>query len=178
MYSVGTLGVYDRLIKAFDATLSLRAGLNETVQLVTDRELITREIRRQWVELRDELDRVVTKLTSGGAVAAFINILLTDPNVECLETAAENDGPSVREVPPESSANPVRDVFEQLAGERSDVAGTISSGEELCPDDTCPLTIDGIVVRCYGRHFAGPQSRALTPLVKFERRHTNTTTAA
>jgi hypothetical protein len=105
----------------------------------------------------------VTKLTSGGASLVLIDILPPGPNVSCLETAAENEGPCVRKVGPTSVDKPINEIFRQLADERDDVAGTISFEEELCPDDACPLTIDGVVVRYDGSHFTGTQSRALAP---------------
>jgi peptidoglycan/LPS O-acetylase OafA/YrhL len=158
-------GIYKRVVEEFDATLILATSFNETNQHVTDGELVTSGTPRHLQEVRDALEAAVTDLTSGGATFVFIDILPPGPNVACLEKSAENEGSCVRKVGSDSVEKPFNEIFRQLADERDDVAGTVSFEEELCPDEACPLTIDGIVVRYDGGHFTGTESRALAPML-------------
>jgi hypothetical protein len=55
------------------------------------------------------------------------------------------------------------ELFAQLADARDDVYGPIDLTDVVCPQQKCPLVVDGVVVRYDGGHFTATESRRLAP---------------
>ncbi|MEM9748143.1 MAG: acyltransferase family protein, partial [Actinomycetota bacterium] len=159
-----TPGIYDRVVQEFEADLILATSWNETNQHVTeDGDLIERGTEQHIEQTRAELENSLDALTNDGAELVFIEVLPRGPSLDCLETSPADAGNCVRVVDDSGPEVPINELFGEFTRGRTDVLGTVSFLDRLCPDSACPLVLDGMVVRYDGTHFTGTQSRALAP---------------
>jgi peptidoglycan/LPS O-acetylase OafA/YrhL len=158
-------GIYAEVLERWDPALVLATSWNETNRHVTDGTVVESGTPRHLEETRAALEEAVATLTSQGAAMVFIDILPPGPSVACLEKSPPDQGSCVRPVRHPTREDPYNDLFASLADQFAAVLGSVDLEDVVCPDDACPLMIDGTVVRYDGGHFTGTQSEALAPVI-------------
>lgn len=157
--------IYEQVVQEFGVDLILITSVNETNRHVNDGVLLEQGTPEHLADVREELERSLDVLTAQSADVVFLHVLPRGPNLDCLESSPPDSGNCVRTVDPNGPEAPINDLFDELAVSRSDVAGTVSFEERLCPAGGCPLVVAGNVVRYDGIHFTGTQSRELAPVL-------------
>jgi hypothetical protein len=157
-------GIYQRVLDEYDPDLVIATSWNETNQHVEGGELLLKGTPEHLQATETALRETVDLLTSGGAQLAFLGVLPPGKTVDCLKTGGADSEACARPVTPESGEKPYNEIFDTIAADLDTVA-SISLEDVVCPDGSCPLTIDNIVMRYDGGHFTGTASRHLAPII-------------
>ena len=160
-----TKGVYERLVTEFDVDLVLATSFNETSQHVTDGAVVTRNTPQHFAETREYLDEAVDDLAAGGAEIAFIEIVPRGPGVQCLESSTPNSGDCITDIT-NAFERRYNEILREAASASEHVAGTLTVESSVCPNESCPLILDGVVARYDGTHFTGTQSLRMAPILR------------
>lgn len=153
--------IYDQILREYDPDLILATSSNEPFPHIEDGQKIETGTDQHLKTTRTQLEAAIEKLTSQGALWAFIDVLPGGTSVTCLETDQPNVGRCLRPVLPDSREKPYNVMFSELVEQYPQVIGKVSFIEKFCPNDFCPLIVDSIVVRYDGGHFTGTQAKAL-----------------
>ena len=116
-------------------------------------------------------------LTSGGAQLALLDILPPGMTVECLDEGSPLSAACTRPVTPNSGEAPYNELFHEIADEEEAIY-SVSLLDVICPDGSCPLTRNSVVVRYDGNHFTGTASRDLATVIADKLRRTGVDLAA
>lgn len=162
-------GIYERVLNEFQPDLFIATSWNETNQHVTDGVLIEKGTPEHLEQVDLALRQTIDQLTSNGAKVAFIDVLPPGDSVECLDAGNGLAGCD-RLITEASGEAPYNDIFGSIASGRDDVVA-ISLTDIVCPNGSCPLVIDGMVMRYDGGHFTATASRYLAPML-YERLRT------
>jgi hypothetical protein len=157
-------GVYEEVLEEFRPSLVIATSWNEKNQHVEGDTLLTSGSAQHLDAVATGLRETVDYLTSHGAKFAFIDILPPAMSVECLETGAPLSTQCQRPVNPETGEAPYNQLFGEIAAEKPEVV-EITLQDVLCPEGTCPLVVDNVVMRYDGNHFTATGSRKIAPLI-------------
>jgi peptidoglycan/LPS O-acetylase OafA/YrhL len=157
-------GIYQRVLDEYDPDLVIATSWNETNQHVEGDKLLLKGTPEHLRATESALRETVDLLTSHGAQLAFLDVLPPGKTVDCLKTGSADSAACTRPVTPESGERPYNEIFDNIAADLDKVA-SISLEDVVCPHESCPLTIDNIVMRYDGGHFTGTASRHLAPII-------------
>ena len=155
--------IYETVLTEYEPDLFIATSWNETNQHVDEGNLIRRGTSEHLAAVEEELGRTIDNLTSGGAKIALIHILPPGKSVECLDAGDGLEG-CVRPVTDESGEAPYNQILDAIANDRDDVVA-VTLEDVVCPQHSCPLVVEGIVMRYDGGHFTGTASRYLAPIL-------------
>ena len=155
--------IYEEVLETWGPVLFLATSWNESNQHVEGDVLIESGTPEHYLSVTGHLRETIDVLADDATVA-FIDILPPGPSVECLEDGEPTDPVCTRAVNPESREKAYNAIFAELADEDPRVVA-ISLTDIVCPNDACPLMLDGTVVRYDGGHFTATASRRLAPLL-------------
>ena len=156
-------GIYEAVLRDFQPDLFIATSWNESNQHVEDGTLVEQGTPEHLAGVERELNRTIDDLTSRGASVALIHILPPGKSVECLDAGGGLEA-CVRPVTGDSGEAPYNRIFDAIARERGDVV-SVTLKDVVCPGDSCPLLIDGIVMRYDGGHFTATASRYMAPIL-------------
>ena len=156
--------IYQKVLDEYDPDLVIATSWNETNQHVEGDQLLLKGTPEHLQATETALRETVDLLTSGGAQLAFLDVLPPGKTVDCLKNGGADSAGCARLVTPESGEKPYNEIFEKIAADLPPVAA-ISLEDVVCPNGSCPLTIDNIVMRYDGGHFTGTASRHLAPIL-------------
>lgn len=156
-------GIYERVLRDYDPELIIATSWNETNQHVEDGTLLERGTPEHLAAVERDLGRTIDELTAGGASVALIHVLPPGKSVECVDDGGGLEG-CARPITNESGEGPYNQLFDTMAQARDDVVA-VTLQDVVCPNNSCPLLVDGIVMRYDGGHFTGTASRYLAPIL-------------
>lgn len=158
-------GIYDRVLDEYDPDLFIATSWNETNQHVEDGVLIEKGTPEHLASTEGALRETLRHLTGNGARLALIDVLPPGTTVDCLQSGSAYSERCTRPVADASGEAPYNAMFARLAQELEPEVADISLTDVVCPDDACPLVIDGIVMRYDGAHFTATASRRLASTI-------------
>jgi peptidoglycan/LPS O-acetylase OafA/YrhL len=157
--------IYETVLAEYEPDLIIATSWNETNQHVEQDRLLEKGTPEHIAATEEALRATVSLLTSDGARLVLIDVLPPGNSVECLKEGAPDTPSCVRPITDGSGETPYNQIFARLAEELDPEVVNITLTDVVCPDDVCPLIIDGQVMRYDGGHFTSAASRSLAPLL-------------
>ena len=156
--------IYRAVVESFDPDLIIATSWNEKSQHVEDEVLLETGTSEHIASVEAALRDSVSYLTSEGSVLAFVDILPPGVTVDCLSSGGPESTACTRGVTPESGEAPYNDLFHALAAEMPEVVD-IGLEDVICPQSSCPLVIENVVMRYDGHHFTATASRNIAQVI-------------
>ena len=157
-------GIHDKVVNEYKPSLIIATSWNETNQHTDGDVLLEKGTPEHIAAVESSLREALTYLTSGGARLALIDVLPPSYSVDCLDKGSPTSEACTRPVTDASGEGPYNQIFHELASEMPSVY-SISMTDVICPNTSCPLTFDGIVLRYDGGHLTASASRHLAPIL-------------
>lgn len=157
-------GIYEMVVEQYKPSLIIATSWNEKNQHVIDGQLLESGTEEHISSTETALRDSVEFLTSDGANLAFVDILPPGMTVDCLESGGPDSSACTRSVTPSSGEAPYNGLFHLLDSQLPEVIA-ISLEDVICPNESCPLVIDNVVMRYDGHHFTATASRSMAQAI-------------
>jgi len=119
-------------------------------------------------DIQQRLTATATLLTSTGAKFVFIHILPVGQPTQCSDARFSED-PACKVRASDDTLTPKYNaMMDRIAASMPDRVKAIDLSDVVCPMDTCPPTLDGILMRGDGVHFTVPGARWLEPFIELK----------